>query len=74
MQKISLDADKDAFQRSTVMNTKIREGAQTAVEAVYHIRDQYPTCSIFWVPADDASHFKEACRQIGKALVSPGIY
>ncbi|KAI0180524.1 hypothetical protein GGR52DRAFT_248085 [Hypoxylon sp. FL1284] len=46
---------------------------QIAVEAAYQVRDKHPNCSIFWVPAFDASSFEYAYRRIGEALSIPGL-
>ena len=46
---------------------------QIALEAAFGVRDEHPDCSVFWVPADDASGFENACREIGRALEVKGI-
>lgn len=46
---------------------------QIALEAAFRVRDQYPNCSIFWVPAVNATSFENAYREIGRQLGVEGI-
>ncbi|KAH8729862.1 P-loop containing nucleoside triphosphate hydrolase protein, partial [Ilyonectria robusta] len=46
---------------------------QIALEAAYRVRDAYPECNIFWIPAVDATTFENAYRQIGQELQVPGM-
>ena len=46
---------------------------QIALEAAFQVRDKHPNCSIFWVPAVDASSFENAYRNIGQLLGIDGI-
>jgi tetratricopeptide (TPR) repeat protein len=46
---------------------------QIALEAAFRIRDAHPDCSVFWVPAVDATTFENAYRDIGQQLKVPGI-
>lgn len=46
---------------------------QIALEAAFRVRDQYPGCSIFWVPAVDATSFENAYREIGHQFGVKGI-
>ena len=46
---------------------------QVALEAAYQVRHGHPDCSIYWVPAVDATSFENAYRDIGKALQIPRI-
>src|SRR5581483_3092175 len=41
---------------------------QIALEAAFRVRDQDRDCSVFWVPAIDATTFEKAYREIGQAL------
>ncbi|KAH6652260.1 hypothetical protein BKA67DRAFT_573430 [Truncatella angustata] len=46
---------------------------QIALEAVYRVRDQDPTCSVFWVPAVTLVTFENAYREIGEVLGTSGM-
>ncbi|KAF7136892.1 hypothetical protein CNMCM5793_006507 [Aspergillus hiratsukae] len=46
---------------------------QIALEAAFGVRDQYPGCSIFWVPALNATSFENAYREIGRQIGVNGI-
>ncbi|KAK0745442.1 P-loop containing nucleoside triphosphate hydrolase protein [Schizothecium vesticola] len=46
---------------------------QIALEIAFRIGDALPDCSVFWVPAVDATSFENAYRAIGQQLSVPGI-
>ncbi|EHK20678.1 uncharacterized protein TRIVIDRAFT_192610 [Trichoderma virens Gv29-8] len=46
---------------------------QVALEAAFRIRDKYPDCHVFWVPAIDTTTFENAYREIGRKLKLHGI-
>ncbi|KAK4109332.1 hypothetical protein N656DRAFT_839255 [Canariomyces notabilis] len=46
---------------------------QIALEAAFRVGDAHPDCSVFWVPAVDATSFENAYRAIGQQLKVPGI-
>lgn len=46
---------------------------QIALEAAFQVRNKYPECSIFWVPAVNSSSFENAYRNIGQLLGIDGI-
>jgi len=46
---------------------------QVALEAAFRFGDAHPDCSVFWVPAVDATTFENAYRDIGQQLNVPGI-
>lgn len=46
---------------------------QIALEIAFRVREKYPDCSIFWVPATDAVRFRNAYRMIGQLLGIDGI-
>jgi tetratricopeptide (TPR) repeat protein len=46
---------------------------QIALEAAYRVREKYPNCSVFWVPAVDKTTIDNAYRKIGQAMQIPGI-
>jgi len=46
---------------------------QIALEAAFRVRREHPDCSIFWVPAVDATSFENAYREIGRRLNVKGI-
>jgi hypothetical protein len=41
---------------------------QIALETAFRIRDKYPDCSVFWVPAINTTSFEAAYRDIGRKL------
>ncbi|EMR63167.1 putative kinesin light chain protein [Eutypa lata UCREL1] len=71
--RVAPSAIKDGCQRTAVAGLGGIGKTQIALETAYCIRDQYPTCSVFWVPAIDATSFEEAYRKIGKALGVQGL-
>ncbi len=46
---------------------------QIALEAAFRVRERYPDCSVFWVPAMDVTSFENAYREIGRQLEVDGI-
>ncbi|KAK3373972.1 hypothetical protein B0T24DRAFT_283145 [Lasiosphaeria ovina] len=46
---------------------------QIALEAAFRIGDAHLDCSVFWVPAVDATTFENAYHTIGQQLKVPGI-
>jgi tetratricopeptide (TPR) repeat protein len=46
---------------------------QIALELAYRIRDRYPECSIFWVPATNSESLQQAYLEIGRQLQIPGL-
>ncbi|KAJ5818925.1 Acyl transferase/acyl hydrolase/lysophospholipase [Penicillium riverlandense] len=44
---------------------------QIALELAYQIRDQWPDCSIFWIPAVDRETLEQAYQKISKELRIP---
>ena len=44
---------------------------QLALEAAFQVRDLYPDCSIFWVPAVDRISAENAYREVGRLLRVP---
>ncbi|KAI1132153.1 hypothetical protein F5Y10DRAFT_6263 [Nemania abortiva] len=72
-ERIPPSASKDDCQRTAVEGLGGIGKTQVALEAAYQVRDTYPDCSIFWVPAVDLTSFENAYREIGKLLNIPGI-
>ncbi|KAI1498085.1 hypothetical protein F5X99DRAFT_342248 [Biscogniauxia marginata] len=66
-------ADKDDCQRTAIEGLGGVGKTQVALEAAYRIYDEYPNCSVFWVPAIDATSFENAYREIGHQLGVEGI-
>lgn len=71
--RVPPSAIKDDCQRTAVAGLGGIGKTQVALETAYCIRDQYPACSVFWVPAIDATSFEKAYREIGKALGVQGL-
>ncbi len=46
---------------------------QIALEAAFRVRNEFSDCSVFWVPAVDATAFENAYREIGQQLKISGI-
>jgi tetratricopeptide (TPR) repeat protein len=63
----------DDCQRSAIVGLGGVGKTQIALEAAFQIRDQHPGCSIFWVPAVNATSFDNAYRKIGRQLGVEGI-
>ncbi|KAL5891148.1 hypothetical protein ACKVWM_002172 [Pyricularia oryzae] len=66
-------AHPDACQRTVIHGLGGIGKTQVAIEAAYRVRDAYPKCSVFWVPAVDMTMFDNAYREIGRALKIQGI-
>ncbi|KAI0875082.1 TPR-like protein [Hypoxylon argillaceum] len=73
LNKIPPNANKDDCQRTVVEGLGGIGKTQIALEAAYRIRDIYPDCSVFWVPAIDLTSFENAYREIGQRLELRGI-
>jgi nucleoside phosphorylase/tetratricopeptide (TPR) repeat protein len=67
------DTNKDDCQRTTVEGLGGVGKTQIALEAVYLVHNEHPDCSVFWVPAVDATSFENAYREIGKQMKLEGI-
>ncbi|KAI1159422.1 hypothetical protein F5B18DRAFT_587349 [Nemania serpens] len=68
LETIPPGADQDDCQRTAVEGLGGIGKTQVALEAVYQVRDAHPDCSVFWVPAVDATSFENAYREIGQKL------
>ncbi|KAH8649581.1 hypothetical protein BGZ61DRAFT_487933 [Ilyonectria robusta] len=74
-----IDRDQEDQNRHRQVSRTAIEGlgrvgkTQIALEASYRVHDTNPDCSIFWVPATDATSFENAYRVIGRQLEIPGI-
>ncbi|KAI9152209.1 U1 snRNP-associated protein [Paramyrothecium foliicola] len=64
---------KDDCQRVAIHGLGGIGKTQVANEIAYRVRDAFPNCSIFWVPAVSASLFENAYRSIGKELNIKGV-
>ncbi|KAI8632211.1 kinesin light chain [Xylariaceae sp. FL1651] len=73
LERIPPSADQDDCQRTVVEGLGGIGKTQVALEAAYQVRDTYPDCSVFWVPAVDLTSFENAYREVGKLLNIPGI-
>jgi len=72
LERIPPGAEKDDCQRTAVEGLGGIGKTQIALEAAFRVRDSYPDCSVFWVPAVDATSFENAYRAIGQELKLEG--
>ncbi|KXX73750.1 Nephrocystin-3 [Madurella mycetomatis] len=70
LEKIRPGSDKDGCQRTAINGLGGVGKTQLALEAAFRVRGD---CSVFWVPAIDASSFENAYREIGRRLNVKGI-
>ncbi|KAF6517107.1 hypothetical protein HZS61_002668 [Fusarium oxysporum f. sp. conglutinans] len=63
----------DACQRTVIQGLGGVGKTQIALEAAYRLRDTDNSCSVFWVPAVDATTFENAYRDIGQQLGVAGL-
>lgn len=61
-------AIKDTCQRTAIDGLGGIGKTQIAIETAFRVRDAYPNCSVFWVPAMTISSFENAYREIGSQL------
>ncbi|KAI1439358.1 hypothetical protein F5Y02DRAFT_424100 [Annulohypoxylon stygium] len=73
LSRIPPDANQDDCQRTALEGLGGIGKTQIALEVAHRVRDQHPDCSVFWVPAVDATNFENAYRQIGEALGILGL-
>ncbi len=66
LERIPPSTNKDDCQRTAIEGLGGIGKTQIALEAAFRIRDDYPDCSVFWVPAVDATTFENAYRDIGQ--------
>ncbi|KAK0623518.1 hypothetical protein B0T14DRAFT_425965 [Immersiella caudata] len=71
--RILPSGDEDDCQRTAIEGLGGVGKTQIALEAAFRIGDAQPDCSVFWVPAVDATTFENAYRAIGHQLKVPGI-
>ncbi|KAI1085951.1 P-loop containing nucleoside triphosphate hydrolase protein [Rostrohypoxylon terebratum] len=71
--RIPPDANQDDCQRTVLEGLGGIGKTQIALEAAYRVRDKHPDCSVFWVPAVDATSFENAYRDIARELGVKGI-
>ncbi|KIM98677.1 hypothetical protein OIDMADRAFT_31451 [Oidiodendron maius Zn] len=67
------DADENECQRTAIEGLGGIGKTQVALEAAFCLRAKCPDCSVFWVPAVDATAFENAYHQIGRQLKIQGI-
>lgn len=66
-------AHTNACQRTVVEGLGGVGKTQVAIETAYRVRDAHPDCSIFWLPAVNMDMFKNAYREMGRALGVPDM-
>lgn len=73
LKTIKPEDDVDDCQRAAIEGLGGIGKTHIALEAAFRVRSACPNCSIFWVPANDATSFENAYRQIGQRLKLPLI-
>ena len=73
LERIPPGTHPDNCQRTTIEGLGGVGKTQIALEAAFRIRNEHPDCSVFWIPAVDASSFENAYREIGRALRVKGV-
>lgn len=73
LDRVPPSAIKDTCQRTAIDGLGGIGKTQIAIETAFRIRDTYPECSVFWVPAFTISSFENAYREIGDQLQVEGI-
>ncbi|KAL6904431.1 hypothetical protein GGI43DRAFT_320078 [Trichoderma evansii] len=71
--RINPSANRDDCQRTAVEGLGGIGKTQIALEVAFRLHDADPDCSIFWVPAVEATGFENAYREIGQSLGVAGI-
>ncbi len=71
--RINPGVNSDDCQRTAVEGLGGVGKTQIALEAAFRLRNAHPDCSIFWVPAMEATGFENAYREIGQSLGIAGI-
>lgn len=72
-ERIPPSADPDDCQRTALVGLGGIGKTQIALEVAFQVRNKHADSSVFWVPAVDATSFKNAYRNIGQLLNVPGI-
>ncbi|GFF48135.1 hypothetical protein IFM46972_08475 [Aspergillus udagawae] len=73
LRTIPPSVEVDDCQRTAIEGRGGVGKSQIALEAAFRVCDQFPGCSIFWVPAVDATSFENVYREIGRQLGIKGI-
>ncbi|KAI6389995.1 hypothetical protein MCOR23_009770 [Pyricularia oryzae] len=73
LQRLPPIAHPNACQRTVIHGLGGIGKTQVAIEAAYRVRDTYPECSVFWVPAVNMTMFDNGYRRVGRALEIQGI-
>jgi hypothetical protein len=71
--RIPPNKERDDCQRTALEGLGGIGKTQIALEAAFRIRDDYPDCSVIWVPAIDATTFENAYRDVGRRFGIVGI-
>ncbi len=68
LERIPPSTDDGDCQRTAIEGLGGVGKTQIALEAASRVRKKHPDCSVFWVPAVDATSFENAYREIGRKL------
>ena len=73
LKRIPPNRDKNDCQRTAIEGLGGVGKTQIALEAAFRVREAHPDCSVFWVPAVDATSFENAFRAIARRLNVKGV-
>ncbi|KAL1972818.1 hypothetical protein VTN31DRAFT_6360 [Thermomyces dupontii] len=73
LSKIPPGADEDDCQRTAIVGLGGVGKTQIALEVAFRVHERHADCSVFWVPAINATSFENAYRHIGQLLKVGGI-
>ncbi|KAI8634154.1 hypothetical protein F5Y19DRAFT_412147 [Xylariaceae sp. FL1651] len=73
LKKISPDDSNNDCQRTALGGLGGIGKTQIAIEAIFRLREKYPSCSIFWISAVNAASFENTYLEIGRRLGVAGI-
>jgi hypothetical protein len=71
--RIPPGVDGDDCQRTAIEGLGGVGKTQIALEAAFRVRDEHQDCSVFWVPAVDATSYENTYREIGRQLKVEGF-
>ncbi|KAH8645449.1 hypothetical protein BX600DRAFT_478139 [Xylariales sp. PMI_506] len=71
--RIPPSTQKNNCQRTAIEGLGGIGKTQIALQAAFQVYEQYPDCSVYWVPVVSQITFENAYREIGNALHVPGM-
>jgi tetratricopeptide (TPR) repeat protein len=73
LDRVPPSTNEDTCQRTALDGLGGIGKTQIALEIAYRVKDNYPDCSVFWIPAMTSASFETAYREIGNRLQTEGI-